>query len=69
MKISELQKNLEYYKKEKDDLEIRLVIDSHNCEEYNELINAYIDTTQVCKIISIKNNINTLLWKIKKESF
>ena len=31
MKISELQKNLECYKKEKDDFEIRLVIDSHNC--------------------------------------
>ena len=45
MKISELQKILECYKKENGDLEVRLVIDSHNGEEYNELINACIDTT------------------------
>ena len=58
MKISELQKSLEYYKKEKGDLEIRLVIDSHNGEEYNELINACIDTTQVYVEEEFNNLVN-----------
>lgn len=47
MKISELQKTLEHYKQEKGDLEVRLVIDTHNGEEYNKLISNCIDTTQV----------------------
>lgn len=38
MKISELQEILEHHKQEKGDLEVRLVIDTHNGEEYNELI-------------------------------
>ena len=58
MKISELQKSLEYYKKEKGDLEVRLVIDSHNGEEYNELINACIDTTQVYVEEEFNNLVN-----------
>ena len=47
MKISELQEILEHYKQEKGDLEVRLVIDTHNDEEYNKLISSCIDTTQV----------------------
>ena len=47
MKISELQKILEHYKQENGDLEVRLVIDTHNDTEYNEIINNYIDTTQI----------------------
>ena len=47
MKISELQNILEHYKQEKGDLEVRLVIDTHNDEEYNKLISSCIDTTQV----------------------
>lgn len=44
MKISELQNILEHYKQENGDLEVRLVIDTHNGEEYNELISNCIDT-------------------------
>ena len=47
MKISELQEILEHYKQENGDLEVRLVIDTHNGEEYNKLISSCIDTTQV----------------------
>lgn len=47
MKISELQNILEHYKQENGDLEVRLVIDTHNDEEYNKLISSCIDTTQV----------------------
>ena len=47
MKISELQNILEHYKQENGDLEVRLVIDTHNGEEYNEIINNCIDTTQI----------------------
>ena len=36
-----------YCEKENGDLEVGLVIDSHNGEEYNELINVCIDTAQV----------------------
>ena len=39
MKISELQNILEHYKQENGDLEVRLVIDTYNGEEYNEIIN------------------------------
>ena len=45
MKISELQNILEHYKQENGDLEVRLVIDTHNGKEYNEIINNCIDTT------------------------
>ena len=38
MKISELQNILEHYKQENGDLEVRLVIDTHNGEEYNEIV-------------------------------
>ena len=58
MKISELQKILECYKKENGDLEVRLVIGSHNGEEYNELINACIDTTQVYVEEEFNNLVN-----------
>lgn len=58
MKISELQKILEHYKKENGDLEVRLVIDTHNGEEYNELINACIDTTQVYVEEEFNNLVN-----------
>ena len=47
MKISELQNILEHYKQENGDLEVRLVIDTHNGEEYNELNSNCIDTTQI----------------------
>ena len=47
MKISELQNILEHYKQENGDLEVRLVIDTHNGEEYNKLSSNCIDTTQV----------------------
>ena len=60
MKISELQKILECYKKENGDLEIRLVIDTHNGEEYNELINACIDTTQVYVEEEFNNLVNNM---------
>ena len=60
MKISELQKILEHYKKENDDLEVRLVIDTHNSEEYNKLINKCIDTTQVYNEDEFNNLINNM---------
>ena len=58
MKISDLQNILEHYKQENGDLEVRLVIDSHNGEEYNELINACIDTTQVYVEEEFNNLVN-----------
>ena len=58
MKISELQNILEHYKQENGDLEVRLVIDSHNGEEYNELINACIGTTQVYVEEEFNNLVN-----------
>ena len=60
MKISELQNILEHYKQENGDLEVRLVIDSHNGEEYNELINACIDTTQVYVEEEFNNLVNNI---------
>ena len=47
MKISVLQKIIEYYKQRNGDLEVRLVIDTHNGREYNELSCNCIDVTQV----------------------
>ena len=60
MKISELQKILEHYKKENGDLEVRLVIDTHNGEEYNELISNCIDTTQVYDKEEFNNLVNNM---------
>ena len=60
MKISELQKILEHYKKENGDLEVRLVIDTHNGEEYNEIINKCIDTTQVYDEEELNNLVNNM---------
>ena len=60
MKISELRKILEHYQRENGDLEVRLVIDSHNGEEYNELINACIDTTQVYNEEEFNNLVNNM---------
>lgn len=40
------------------DLEVRLVIDSHNGEEYNKLINKCIDTTQVYVEEEFNNLVN-----------
>ena len=45
MKISVLQKIIEYYKQRNGDLEVRLVIDTHNGREYNELSGNCIDVT------------------------
>ena len=58
MKISELQKILEHYKKENGDLEVRLVIDSPNGEEYDD--NACIDTTQVYNEDEFDNLVNNM---------
>ena len=60
MKISELQKILEHYKKENGDLEVRLVIDTHNGEEYNELSSNCIDTTQVYDEEEFNNLVNNM---------
>lgn len=60
MKISELQNILEYYKQENGDLEVRLVIDIHNGEEYNEIISNCIDTTQVYDEEEFNNLVNNL---------
>ena len=60
MKISELQEILEHHKQENDDLEVRLVIDTHNGEEYNELISNCIDTTQVYDEEEFNNLVNNI---------
>lgn len=60
MKISELQKILEHYKKENGDLEVRLVIDTHNGEEYNELSKNCIDTTEVYDEEEFNNLVNNI---------
>ena len=60
MKISELQKILEHYQRENGDLEVRLVIDTYNGEEYNKLINKCIDTTQVYNENEFDNLINNM---------
>ena len=60
MKISELQNILEHYKQENGDLEVRLVIDTHNGEEYNELINKCIDTTQIYDEEEFNNLVNNM---------
>lgn len=60
MKISELQNILEHYKQENGDLEVRLVIDTHNSEEYNKLISNCIDTTQVYDEEEFDNLVNNL---------
>ena len=60
MKISELQNLLEHYKKENGDLEVRLVIDTHNGEEYNELNSNCIDTTQVYDEEEFDNLVNNM---------
>lgn len=60
MKISELQNILEHYKQENGDLEVRLVIDTHNDEEYNEIINNCIDTTQVYDEAEFNNLVNNM---------
>lgn len=60
MKISELQEILEHYKQEKGDLEVRLVIDTHNGEEYNKLISSCIDTTQVYDEEEFNNLVNNM---------
>lgn len=39
-------------------MEVRLVIDSHNGEEYNKLINKCIDTTQVYVEEEFNNLVN-----------
>lgn len=59
MKISELQNILEHYKQENGDLEVRLVIDTHNGEEYNKLISNCIDTTQVYDEEEFNNLVNS----------
>lgn len=58
MKISELQNILEHYKQENGNLEVRLVIDTHNGEEYNELNSNCIDTTQVYDEEEFNNLVN-----------
>lgn len=60
MKISELQNILEHYKQENGDLEVRLVIDTHNGEEYNELNSNCIDTTQVYDEEEFNDLVNNL---------
>ena len=60
MKISELQNILEHYKQENGDLEMRLVIDTHNGEEYNELINKCIATTQIYDEEEFNNLVNNM---------
>ena len=60
MKISELQNILEHYKQENGDLEVRLVIDTHNDEEYNKLISSCIDTTQVYDEEEFNNLVNNM---------
>lgn len=60
MKISELQNILEHYKQENGDLEVRLVIDTHNGEEYNELNSNCIDTTQVYDEEEFDNLVNNI---------
>lgn len=58
MKISKLQNILEHYKQENGDLEVRLVIDIHNGEEYNKLNSNCIDTTQVYDEEEFNNLVN-----------
>lgn len=60
MKISKLQNILEHYKQENGDLEVRLVIDTHNGEEYNKLISSCIDTTQVYNEEEFDNLVNNM---------
>lgn len=60
MKISELQNILEHYKQENGDLEVRLVIDTHNGEEYNKLNSDCIDTTQVYDEEEFDNLVNNM---------
>ena len=60
MKISELQNILEHYKQENGDLEVRLVIDTHNGEEYSEIINNCIDTTQIYDEEEFNNLVNNM---------
>ena len=60
MKISELQNILEHYKQENGDLEVRLVIDTHNGEEYNKLISNCIATTQIYDEEELNNLVNNL---------
>ena len=60
MKISELQNILEHYKQENGDLEVRLVIDTHNGEKYNEIISNCIDTTQVYDEEEFDNLVNNM---------
>lgn len=60
MKISELQNILEHYKQENGDLEVRLVIDTHNGEEYNKLNSNCIDTTQVYDEEEFDNLVNNM---------
>ena len=60
MKISELQNILEHYKQENGDLEVRLVIDTHNGEEYNELINKCIHITQIYDEEEFNNLVNNM---------
>ena len=60
MKISELQNILEHYKQENGDLEVRLVIDTHNGEEYNELNSNCIDTTQIYDEEEFNNLVNNM---------
>jgi hypothetical protein len=60
MKISELQNILEHYKQENGDLEVRLIIDTHNGEEHNELSDNCIDTTQVYDKEEFNNLVNNM---------
>ena len=60
MKISELQNILEHYKQENGDLEVRLVIDTHNGKEYNEIINNCINTTQIYDKEEFNNLVNNM---------
>lgn len=60
MKISVLQKILESYKKNNGDLEVRLVIDTHNGEEYNQLSYDCIDVTQVYNEEEFNNLVNNM---------
>ena len=60
MKIKKKKKIIEYYKQRNGDLEVRLVIDTHNGKEYNKLSCDYIDVTQVYN----KEDFNTLVNKV-----
>lgn len=57
MKISELQKILEHYKKENGDLEVRLTVETHFDEQHEVLDYDAIDTN----VVYDKTEFNNLL--------